>query len=141
MKQKYQLNIELSDELIQEQPAEEVPLDMPEWLVAPVEERATVFDWSPPPVPPTESVNLNTASLVEIEKIPGVGFIRAQNIISYRENNGPFTDLAQLSNVPGMTSDIVASIQDYVYRKSNSWAASGEGSIIKPDYDESLQKI
>ena len=107
--------IELSDELILEQPAEEVPLDMPEWLVAPAEERATAFDWSPPPVPPMESVNLNTASLVEFERIPGVGFIRAQNIISYRENNGPFVDLVDLSNVPGMTSDIFESIKEYVY--------------------------
>ena len=131
--------IELSDELIQERPAQEVPLDMPEWLVAPAEERTSVYDWSPPPVPPTESINLNTASLVEIERIPGVGFIRAQNIINYRENNGPFTGLAELSKIPGMTSDIVESIQDYVYIEEQiTGQSSVEEAVVKPDYDESL---
>ncbi len=131
--------IELSDELILEQPAEEVPLDMPEWLVAPTEERASVFDWSPPPVPPTESVNLNTASLVEFERIPGVGFISAQNIISYRENNGPFVDLADLSKVPGITSDIAESIKDYVFIDEQAPEPHPvEEAIIEPVFDEAL---
>jgi len=131
--------IELSDELIMEQPAEEVPLDMPEWLVAPTEERASVFDWSAPPVPPMESVNLNTASLVEFERIPGVGFISAQNIISYRENNGHFVDLADLSNVPGMTSEIVESIKNYVYiDEQASELHPVEAAFVEPVFDEAL---
>jgi competence ComEA-like helix-hairpin-helix protein len=46
-------------------------------------------------------ININTASLIELETLPGVGFIQAQNILNYRDTHGPFARLEDLLNVPG----------------------------------------
>jgi competence ComEA-like helix-hairpin-helix protein len=50
-------------------------------------------------------LDINTASLAQLERIPGVGFIIAQSIVAYREVNGPFTSLDQLQEIPGITPE------------------------------------
>ncbi|WP_444931667.1 ComEA family DNA-binding protein [Microbulbifer sp. SSSA002] len=49
------------------------------------------------------SVNINSASVAELaEKLDGIGEARAQLIIEYREEHGPFTSVEQLLNVKGI---------------------------------------
>ncbi|WNZ54968.1 ComEA family DNA-binding protein [Microbulbifer sp. MKSA007] len=49
------------------------------------------------------SVNVNSASAVELaEKLDGIGEARAQLIVKYREEHGPFTSVEQLLNVKGI---------------------------------------
>lgn len=49
------------------------------------------------------SVNVNSASAEELaEKLDGVGPARAELIIKYREENGPFSELEQLLEVKGI---------------------------------------
>jgi competence protein ComEA len=38
----------------------------------------------------------------------------AQAILAYRNDNGPFNDVAELENVPGIGPGILAKIQDLV---------------------------
>ncbi|WP_434994201.1 helix-hairpin-helix domain-containing protein [Arthrobacter sp. Ld5] len=47
-------------------------------------------------------IDLNTATLAEIESLPGVGPVLGQRIIDWREEHGPFTQAADVDAVPGI---------------------------------------
>jgi len=51
---------------------------------------------------PTEPVNINTAGLMEIEALPFLGMERSKDIIEYRDKNGPFKSLNELTNISGI---------------------------------------
>ena len=53
-------------------------------------------------VKPVAAVNLNTASAVELEKLPGIGQKVAARIVEYREKRGPFKKIEELMNVQGI---------------------------------------
>ena len=62
--------------------------------------------WNPPPPTPSlAGLNLNTATLKELESLPGVDRRLAENILWYRENVGPFLGPRDMLFVPGMTED------------------------------------
>jgi competence ComEA-like helix-hairpin-helix protein len=46
-------------------------------------------------------LNLNSATLTELDALPGVGPAKAAAILQYREEKGPFTAVEQLAQVPG----------------------------------------
>lgn len=48
------------------------------------------------------SVNLNQADTTELQNLPGVGPALAERIVSFREANGPFQTVDQLTDVPGI---------------------------------------
>jgi competence ComEA-like helix-hairpin-helix protein len=49
-----------------------------------------------------ELININTATLAQLDTLPGIGPVLGQRIIDYREANGPFTSLSQLLLVEGI---------------------------------------
>ena len=51
---------------------------------------------------PAVTVNINTASTVELEQLPGVGATTAARIIDYRQKKGPFKKIEELMNVQGI---------------------------------------
>lgn len=59
-------------------------------------------------------VNINTASGSELEKLPGIGPGKAQAILDYRRENGPFQMIEELMQVPGIKEGTFARLKDYV---------------------------
>ncbi|MBN2086617.1 MAG: ComEA family DNA-binding protein [Anaerolineales bacterium] len=75
----------------------------------------TPLPGTPQPTPPGGGkINLNTATLAELESLPGIGPVLAQRIIDYRETNGPFQSVDDLLNVEGVGQSLLNKIRDLV---------------------------
>ncbi|MBT2150613.1 ComEA family DNA-binding protein [Pseudoalteromonas sp. SCSIO 43095] len=59
-------------------------------------------------------VNINTADLKQLIKLPGVGKKKAQAIIDYREANGDFASLEDLAKVKGVGKKMLAKLNGKV---------------------------
>ena len=59
-------------------------------------------------------VNINTASAVELEALPGIGPVIAERIVAHREANGDFKNRYNIMDVPGIGAGIYDKIKDSI---------------------------
>lgn len=63
---------------------------------------------------PTERLNINTATLEELQQLPGIGPSRAQAIINYRVEHNGFRYAEELLGVKGIGEKIYEQLQDRI---------------------------
>jgi competence ComEA-like helix-hairpin-helix protein len=63
---------------------------------------------------PTSIIHLNTATIEELEELPGVGPSTAENIIKFRTQAGGFQSVDELGDIPRMGAKKLARLMPYV---------------------------
>lgn len=61
-----------------------------------------------------EGIDLNTATVAELSALPGIGEKRAEAIIEYRTQHGPFTSTGEVMEVSGIGPGIYEQIKDLI---------------------------
>jgi competence protein ComEA len=64
--------------------------------------------------PGVKRVNINTATLAELDTLPKIGPSIAQRIIDYRTKNGPFKKIEDIKNVSGIGDATYEAIKDLI---------------------------
>jgi competence protein ComEA len=59
-------------------------------------------------------INLNAATLDQLESLPGIGEVLGQRILDYRQAHGPFHSVDDLLNVSGIGPSHLADLKDLV---------------------------
>lgn len=65
-----------------------------------------------PAAPAAAAVDINKASLEELDALPGIGPALAQRIVDYRREHGPFQKVDDLLAVKGIGPKMLAKIRD-----------------------------
>ena len=66
------------------------------------------------PAATSEKININTASVEELDKLPGIGPSIAGAIIDYRTANGPFKQIEDINEVKGIGDALFAKIKESI---------------------------
>lgn len=68
----------------------------------------------PPELGAGRKVSLSSATIEELDELPGVGPITAQKIVDYRAEHGPFRSVDDLDAVPGIGPTRIEQLRDLV---------------------------
>jgi competence protein ComEA len=95
----------------------DAPIADDEQVVVPARGAAGAAAAATPPAAgysPTAPLDLNTATLEQLEGLPGVGPVTAQKILDFRQAHGPFHSVTELEGVPGIGPAHVAQLKGLV---------------------------
>ncbi|MGL4796937.1 MAG: helix-hairpin-helix domain-containing protein [Paraclostridium sp.] len=59
-------------------------------------------------------ININTATISELDTLPGFGEVTAQKIIDYREENTKFNSIEEIKNIKGIGEKKFNDVKDYI---------------------------
>ena len=60
-----------------------------------------------------EVIDINSAPVEDLQRLPGIGEKRAQAIVAWREDHGPFQSVDELVQVSGIGEKLLAGLRDY----------------------------
>ena len=60
-----------------------------------------------------EAIDINSAPVEDLQRLPGIGEKRAQAIVAWREEHGPFQSVDELVQVSGIGEKLLAGLRDY----------------------------
>jgi competence protein ComEA len=66
----------------------------------------------------TPRIDLNTATLSELDNLPGIGPVIAERILELREKSGPFKRIEDLMNIRGIGEKKFLKLKDLITVKS-----------------------
>ncbi len=59
-------------------------------------------------------ININTSTIEELDSLPGIGLVKAGDIITYRTQNGAFQKIEDLMKVPGIGQLTFEGLKDFI---------------------------
>jgi competence protein ComEA len=63
---------------------------------------------------PQAVININIASIEELDLLPDIGLAKAKQIVTYREEHGPFLTIEDIQNVPGIGEGVYNKIKELI---------------------------
>lgn len=78
------------------------------------------------------AVNINTASVDELDSVKGIGPTKAKAIVDYRTKNGPFKSVDDLKGVKGFGDKTLAKLRNDLTTGESAAAPSAPPAPAKP---------
>lgn len=63
---------------------------------------------------PTQPLNLNTATIAQLETLPGIGPNAAKSIVDFRNRSGPFRRVEDLLAIKGISKSKLEKLRPYI---------------------------
>jgi competence ComEA-like helix-hairpin-helix protein len=86
-------------------------------------------------------ININTASVDVLKCLPGLDEARAHAIISHRQSNGFFANVAELLKVDGVTDAVLKQVAPFLTARSETFRVISEGRIASTGTRQRIQAI
>ncbi len=74
----------------------------------------TAWAATPKKQPPGKPLDLNTATVEQLQQLPGIGPTTAKAIVRFREKSGPFRRVEDLLAIRGITKRKLEKLRPYV---------------------------
>src|SRR5947199_10071223 len=78
------------------------------------------------------AVNINTATKEQLDALPGIGPVKAQAIVDYRNANGPFKTPADIMKVKGIKEGEFGKIKDQISVSGASTSPAASAKAAEP---------
>lgn len=88
------------------------------------------------PVDATKHIDVNTASLAELDLLPGIGPALGRRIIDYRQKHGPFETVEALQRVSGIGPKTLEKIRPLVVVGRRQADEASEEKAADPQADQ-----